>query len=370
MPDVYSYGENVCEKFADIPRRIKTGSLIPHQVEIHPPPRGKELCWLRCKHCYTQTDLGESQRISGERLVEILDEISQGSPRTGERPEKIILSGFRTDPLNSDIIGNVVEASKQAGFVTGVHTKGLRMTEELIEKLTSNSHTGDYISFSVDAGNNSTYNKVHGVRNPQARLYEQVRENIQRLMDGIRSSNSNLQVRATYLLTNENCDQQVLDFIEQFRELCVHTMRFSVPILPTMGLQERVSEFPKVSVHDLADFEQRFHAMEREDRNDLVYLEFGGNTKKTLPCWSRWLLPTVGYDGHLYPCCLVASQEFEALRIADLTKEKFWDSYYKQVALDFHGTNCQCDRKAAEIHQAVSSRLEKSTKGTIMDTNS
>ena len=359
MANVYAYGENVRAKFIDLPERIEDKTLIPHQVEVHPPPRGKELCWLKCKHCYTHTVLDEQQRISGHRILELVEEISEGSPKTGERPEKLIFSGFRTDPLNSDVSGDVIEASKKSGFVTGVHTKGFRMSEDFIEKLTANSNRGDYISFSVDAGNNSTYNLVHGAKNSHAKLYDRVRENVKKLMDGIQSSNSELQVRVTYLLTEENCDQQVVDFIKHFREACVHTIRFSVPILPTMGSQERRSDFPKVSVYNLKLFEDRLAKMQEDNDDDLVYLKFDGNTHRVLPCWSRWLLPTIGYDGHLYPCCLVASKEFESLRIADLTKESFWDSYYRQVDLDHGGANCQCDRKAAEIHKTVNAVLQQ-----------
>lgn len=358
MTNVYSYGESVLSKFTNLTERVESDTLIPHQIEIHPPPKGKKLCWFGCKHCYTQTDIDESERILGSRLVEIIDEVSNGSPKTGEKPEKLIISGFRTDPLNSNTIFDVLEASKRGKFVTGIHTKGLKLTDELIEGLTRDNIEGDYISFSIDAGNNLTYNKVHGVNNHQAILYDQVRKNISRLMDKVRTSNSDLKVRLTYLLTNENCDEQVVDFIKHFSDLGVHTLRFSIPILPTMGNQERNNDFPKVSVHDLKVFEERFYNLKKED-TDFVYLKFENNPHRVQPCWSRWLLPTIGYDGYLYPCCLVASKEFESLRIADVKKVGFWDAYYKKVDLDLGLANCQCDRKAAEIHDAVNYNLEK-----------
>jgi MoaA/NifB/PqqE/SkfB family radical SAM enzyme len=358
MVDIYSYGETVLSKFPNLAERVESNTLIPHQVEIHPPPITRDLCWLRCKHCYTQTELDEIGRISSRRLVEIIEEISNGSPRTKERPEKIIISGFRTDPLNSSTILDVLKASKRGQFVTGVHTKGLKLTDELIDELVRDSLEDDYISFSIDAGNNATYNSVHGVKSFNARLYDRVRQNIERLMARVRTSGSDLKVRVTYLLTNENVDQQVSDFISHFVDSGVHTVRFSVPIFPTMGLQERVSDFPKMSIYDFNLFEEQFYEL-KKDGDNLVYLKFDSNPQGVMPCWSRWLLPTVGYDGYLYPCCLVSSEEFRSLRIEDLKEVGFWDAYHRQVDLNFGTSGCQCDRKAAEIHNVVNSRLRK-----------
>lgn len=358
MTKLYSYGEPILERFPDLKERIKLDRVIPHQVEIHPPPKGENLCWLRCKHCYTQTDIDERERISSNRLVEIIEEISKGSSRTTEKPEKLIISGFRTDPLNSSTIDAVLETSKKGGFVTGVHTKGLVLSDALIDALTDDGLEEDYISFSVDAGNSQTYNLVHGVKNPRAKLYERVRENVSRLTERIRSSGSNLKIRVTYLLTRENCDQQVLDFIKHFNDLGVHTIRFSAPILPTMGEQRRDDDFPKISIYDLRVFEERFYGLKTEGDN-LVYLKFEHNPHRVQPCWSRWLLPTIGYDGYLYPCCLVASKEFESLRIADLKEVGFWEGYYKRASLDFSVAKCQCDRATVEIHQAVNSYLTR-----------
>jgi hypothetical protein len=123
-----------------------------------------------------------------------------------------------------------------------------------------------------------------------------------------------------------------------------------------MGEQIRSCEFPKISIYDLKDFEERFSKV-KNDGDNLVYLSFEQNNSRVLPCWSRWLLPTIGYDGHLYPCCLVASKEFGRVRIADLKQTGFWESYSRNVTLDFKSAKCQCDRKAAEIHQAINAYL-------------
>lgn len=358
MIDVYSYGKRILEKFPDLKERLRSGTIIPHQVEIHPPPKGKDLCWLRCKHCYTQTDLGQEQRISGDKLVEIIKEISDGSPKTAEKPEKIIFSGFRTDPLNSHTLVDIIRASKDGGFVIGIHTKGLVLNEEIIATLTERNQNGDYISFSIDAGDNQTYNSIHGVRNPQARLYDCVVENVGRLMKQVRKTASNLKVRTTYWLTNENFGDQVRYFVRTFSEIGVHTIRFSLPIFPTMGSQTRQSEFPQISEGDLKSFKKIFEELSRT-YGQLLYFPYKENPERTLPCYCRWMLPTIGFDGYLYPCCVVASKEFETIRMGDLKKEGFWETYYRSVNLNHDAANCQCDNKEMEVNRMIHSHLKR-----------
>jgi MoaA/NifB/PqqE/SkfB family radical SAM enzyme len=353
---VYNYGDNLLKKFPDIKQRLAEGRMIPHEVEIHPPPIGEAPCWLRCKHCFTQTKFEQEEKIPKDRLIEIIHQIGEGSPKTGEKPEKIILVGFRTDPLNSLAIEGAVQAVKDKGMALGVATKGLRISNELANLLTKRNERGDYITFSIDAGNSATYNEVHGVGHSTARLYERVLANICRLVEYRSRHQSPLKIRATYLLTDDNANSQVLQFIEDFLSIGVDTVRFSVPIVPKMGSQDRETWHYPLSEERLQEVEKLILPRVEEDKR-VIYLDFEGNTEKVMPCYHRWIAPAVGYDGYLYPCCLVSSQEFDDLRIADLKETDFWDAYYSDIRLCFANVNCQCSRPSADMNLAVKRKM-------------
>lgn len=353
--DIYNYGKKIEKTLPNI--FDQNNFLAPYKLEIHLPPKTKKLCWLNCPHCYTQEELADEEKISGKRLIEIINEVSWGSPKNGAVPEQIIFSGFRTDPLNSDVFDEVIYFSKLKEFGVGVHSKGLILKNETINVLNSKNNDGDYVTFSVDAGNNRTYNAIHGV-NKKANLYYRVVENINNLVSKRNSKDSKLKIRATYLLTNRNCDNQIFDFVKTFSEIGVDTIRFSLPIFPTMGKQNRNSIYEIISKKNLDSFKIKIKEL-AEEFEEVIYLDFDSEQKKFLPCYTRYIFPSIGYDGYLYPCCLTSSNEFKNLRIADLKKENFWDSYFKQEKLDYCKANCQCDRNSREVNKTLSNILNQ-----------
>ena len=88
--EVYKYKNKILEKYPNLIERINKEDFFPIKVEIHLPPKTEKLCWLNCKHCYTQCDIEEKfpedMRISKERILELIEEISNGNPKNGEVP--------------------------------------------------------------------------------------------------------------------------------------------------------------------------------------------------------------------------------------------------------------------------------------------
>lgn len=349
---VYEYKSKIFRKCPDLIQRIKDRNFYPLKVEIHLPPKTKELCWLKCKHCYTQGDINENQKISEQRVIELINEISNGSPINNKKPYQIILSGFRTDPLNSNYFDSVLKYSIEKNFSFGVHTKGIVLSEESIDNLIHGNSEEDYISFSMDAGDNKTYNLVHDIKNPKSLVFSRVVRNIEKLVNEKEKINSNLNIRATYLLTNENSGDSVDSFIKIFSDIGVDTIRFSVPIYPKMGNQDRKTIHEEISEKKLKELEDFFLNIKKENEK-IVYLDFPSSSERVLPCFTRHIFPTIGYEGYLYPCCSVASKEFEILRIADLKEQSFWESFYKIKYLDYISANCQCDRNSSETNKEI-----------------
>ena len=56
---------------------------------------------------------------------------------------------------------------------------------------------------------------------------------------------------------------------------------------------------------------------------------------RSLPCFARFIFPTVGYDGWLYNCSQSSAPNFHGTALGDLSQAKFWDLYYDYDASDF-----------------------------------
>ena len=80
----------------------------------------------------------------------------------------------------------MVEASLQANLVVGFNTRAIRVSDKLVNLLTSSFTKKDsYLSVSVDSYDNSSYADVHGV-STQSGLYDRVCKNLSRIKFNLR----------------------------------------------------------------------------------------------------------------------------------------------------------------------------------------
>ena len=85
---------------------------------------------------------------------------------------------------------------------------------------------------------------------------------------------------------------------------------------------------------------------------------------RTIPCFARYLFPTVGFDGWLYNCSQSSAPNFRSAALGDLNKKNFWDLYYNYDNGDFKNfintcakkisnSGCRCDRKEHVLNQKI-----------------
>ena len=135
------------ENFA---KKILNYSCVPYQIEIQPGrEKGKALCWMSCPYCYGGSAENSGERLSIDRYKEIIREVSSGP---NGRINKLILAGYATDPLNYEHIDQLFESSLNYKFITGFHTKLLKISSKFLD-LASRPDVKEksYISVSVDA---------------------------------------------------------------------------------------------------------------------------------------------------------------------------------------------------------------------------
>ena len=87
----------------DLKNKIINKSIIPHQVEFQPGPQGRKICWLSCPYCYGESAIDSGERLSEQRLVEIVNEVADGGVK------KVTFAGWATDPLNSKHIDSMLK---------------------------------------------------------------------------------------------------------------------------------------------------------------------------------------------------------------------------------------------------------------------
>lgn len=368
LKQVYSYKNQYVQSPEHLIEQIINKTIIPHQIEVQPGPKSKSLCWLKCPYCY-----GGSSQMSGEslddtRYIEILSEIAHGGVN------KFIFAGYATDPLNFKYIDKLVNVPFNYNAIIGFHTKAIKVSDDLIYMISTNEiDPKSYFSVSVDAGDNQTYNKVHGMNEFGPNLYDRVKKNIQKITNRIAAENSKTTTSATYLLNSHNSNlKQVSKFIYDFKNLGVDLIRFSFPQTPR-GYEAELSEDKNVPNKDEKSIimKELFDYIEEEDSKHCRVLAIDyddemdiENISRTIPCFARWVFPSIGFDGYLGHCSEAAAPHFREMSLGNLNDNNFWDLYYdydpeklketiKLSSSQMSRLDCRCDRKEHQVNQIM-----------------
>ena len=164
LKDKYNFKSSYIKNFEKFKDEIIKKKILPYQIEFQAPPRGKKICWLECPYCYGASADNNGERLSKERGLEILKQILDGGVK------KIIFAGYATDPLNCSYIGELLDLTISNKAIFGFNTKALRISDTFFNALKNNKIADtSYISLSVDAGSNETYNLIHDVKAKKAK---------------------------------------------------------------------------------------------------------------------------------------------------------------------------------------------------------
>lgn len=348
--------------------RVANKTVIPYQVEIQPGPTGDKICWLECPFCYGGSATNTGKRLSKERYIELIKEIAEGGVK------KVIFAGWATDPLFYQYIDDLVETALVAGLVIGFNTRAINVSDRLTHLLGSSSLAQEsYMSISVDAGDNESYALVHAAPR-DGRLYDRVYQNIKRIKENRESNGGKLFLSSTYLINQINCDPVLASqFISDFKALGIDLIRFSFPQIPRGNTESDRSLIPSASERQslkniLAPVIKQEAAHEGHSKVLLLSEEDHFYNKRTTPCFSRFIFPTIGFDGGLYQCSQSAGPNFHESALGDLETQSFWDLYYRYDISDLDGyfdqltkcfdkVDCRCDRKAHVVNNTINQEL-------------
>ena len=368
LKQTYSYKSQYVDSPEDLLEKIINKTIIPHQIEVQPGPKSNALCWLKCPYCY-----GGSSKMSGEtlddtRYIEVLHEIATGGV------SKFIFAGYATDPLNYKYIDELVKVPVTYNATIGFHTKAIKVSDSLVDMISTDEiDPKSYFSVSVDAGDSQTYNKVHGMNEFGPKIFDKVKQNIEKITNEIKKRKSRTVTSATYLLNSYNSElKQVSKFIHDFRNLGVDLIRFSFPQTPR-GYKAKLSEDANVPNRDEKSYimEALFDHIKNEDSEKCRVLAIDydeemniENVARTLPCFARWVFPSIGFDGYLGHCSEAATPHFREMTLGNLNENNFWDLYYNydptklQETIRISGNqmsrlDCRCDRKEHQVNKIM-----------------
>jgi sulfatase maturation enzyme AslB (radical SAM superfamily) len=358
----YTFQTNYLKNVDNFKEELFEKKIIPHQVEFQAPPRGKKICWLECPYCYGLAADDNGERLSKERGLEILKQILDGNVK------KIIFAGYATDPLNSSYIDDLLELTISKNAVFGFNTKALKITDRFFDILENNQIVeSSYISLSVDAGSHETYNKIHAVKG-KARIYDNVLKNTRKL-GNIRQKN-HFDLSAAYLVNiHSGKEYDYEKFINEFMDAGCNLIRFTFPQQP----KDIITEDGVVPTEsEKKDYKSALEKLKNKYENSKCsILIVDADTDhdiydkpRTIPCYARYLFPTVGFDGWLYNCSQSSAPNFRSAALGDLNKKDFWDLYYDYDTKDFKGfintcakkisnSGCRCDRKEHVLNQKI-----------------
>lgn len=341
-------------------------TVVPYQVEVQPGRiQGRSICWMPCPYCYGGSSENVADRLTPERYLEIMDQMADG-PHGGVG--KIIFAGYATDPLNYEHIDDLVEASRRHGQVTGFHSKLLRISDRLVDLMTSeDAPATSYLTVSVDAGSPESYNATHGVTS-RADLYHRIIENLTRLAQARRERDTNLDISTNYLLTRVNSNTEtVAQGIRDLVEAGVDSLRFSFPqvprgfeseagtVIPSRQEVEEIYTRLKPVVDSFAGAETKVILLDVDGQSEFT-------ERRTLPCFARFIYPAISYDGYLSNCSQSAAPHFRDMALGNLQTRDFWEAYYDYDVEAFwefldgqhskmNANDCRCDRKEHTVNR-------------------
>lgn len=350
----YQWGADYVTDWPAFWKAIAEKTIKPYQVEFQPGPTGEHLCWMACPYCYGRSAQSVLDRLPTSRWIELLDNIVEGGVK------KLIFAGYATDPLFAPSIQALMARAIHHHVTWGINTKALHIPPNFLAQLAINIHQpGCYISVSVDAGCNATYARVHGLQKT-SQAYDRVLANLRLLSHARVASGESFSLGAMYLVNDRNADaDNLLDFLNDMREVGCNVVRFAFPQVPRGCGEGDLDTVP--SAESRRHYTKRLQALAERLGSETFHVLFADTpvlAARSFPCVARWVFPTIGYDGWLYPCSQSAAPNFRGFALGNLNEQGFWETYYDYtprrllVGRKMRETlDCRCDRKAHLLNQ-------------------
>jgi len=328
------------------------------QVEFQP---GSHCDLYRCPYCYGHGQAQRDGNLELEQYKKVLDEIHGYVPL-------IEISGVATEPLTHPQIIEIIRAAKEREFHCGLHTKGYRLTPELIDLLTDDVLDREpFITVSVDAAASKDYIKVHDIdtcrtdifRHNAENYFEIVLKNIMDLYSMRQAKRSKLRINIAHLLFTQNSSLNKLDrFIELFGQYC-DVIRFSLPQKTNNG------KAPDFILKERSVIKKLKSKYRNNQKVRILSTTDAGHNTFFKKCYAQSFQAVVDRAGNVFPCPQTALKDYEWLAYGNIKNDSLKNILFSEARTKLFDANvdsvmkCRiCDRKDEDINITIDRLLE------------
>ena len=270
--------------------------LPPVTVDIDPANK----CMYDCPHCNAYDMMQKSHNImSEEHMIKLIDFLADWRDSTQHRtPNSACVSGGGEPYMNKNI-NAMFERMYHHGMEIGIISTGFPMNDE---DITIAAKTARWVGFSMDAGTNSTYKKVKGIKLDNA--MDKVSENISKLVKKVDELGTKCDVAYKFLLTPDNA-LEIYDAIKLAKKLGVKDFHLRPAGWDNLS---KVKDKPSYAKYVVGINRQIEEGMKLETKNFRVFgirHKFNPDFTKKINfsrCWTIPMLPTFGADGNVHTC--------------------------------------------------------------------
>lgn len=330
--------------FEDFIKKLVICNPVPLQVELQP---GKGCGGYNCKFCYGYNqELTDGGELTTEDYYKLLDDL-KGKVRF------ITLAGIKSEPLNNKNAYDIIGRIKENGFRLGIHTKGNLLNPHISNLLNTNTAYGDFITFSIDASDESLYNSIHGLPK-DARFFDAIKKNIKYLYERKKLTKSDLNVNVSYLLfKNNSSKEQIEKFMQLFSDVC-DRIRFSLPQIPN-----KADEKPDYYLDSSKEVSKIVNDLkETYPDKKIIFLDFEDHSHKTdfKYCYAQRFQAVIDHCGYVYPCPQITTMQFKQITYGNVKNRSFWeiwnsDNRKRIMDMEVGKMACRiCDRKDEDLN--------------------
>ncbi|WP_233958167.1 SPASM domain-containing protein [Pectobacterium versatile] len=239
--------------------------------------------------------------------------------------ENFSFSGITGEPLvaKKSLISAIRKITSK-GKRTGMFTNGLKISSDCCDVLSRLS----YINISVDAGSNSTYNKLKcSGRKSQSSDLDKVFSKIHLLNQFKTLNATSLEINCSCILYPENY-REIYTLASKLKKLGVSNLRLKKDIYGEKVLNE-------IERKECLELIERIKCDLEDTSFKLITVHDLNNQKEQLQDFSSCLISkmmaAVGSDGMLYPCNYHPRPNGYALgNLVENSLEDIWESQYRE----------------------------------------
>lgn len=291
------------------------------------------LCNLRCVMCPRSKGLTRKQGLlSFENFKKVYDQI---------KPAYLNLTGMGEPLLNPDLF-RIIRYAKKNKSIVKIDTNATLLNEKNASKLLDTEP--NIVSISIDGTDKRTFEAIR-----KGAKFEEVIENMKKLVKLRNSRKSNTNVHVNFVLQRKNISE-ISRFITYIDSLGVDSINGDIAL--PLGANKNIDN-RKVSKETLEKLEKELKNLRTKASLNIEhvyeFIKCGGDIKNKTHknCFYPWYYPSITWDGNVVPCCYICDNEIVFGNVFEEDFDKIWNNkkireFRRMIAKERKGICKEC----------------------------